>query len=91
MALEFVTTDQTATYMVDPGDEVFVTAGTEFQVSDGFEFADFGTMEVYFAGDMYLGDDLVDDSFTNTAGLDLFFTFAAGSTSLIAGDAFVLT
>ncbi|WP_147124513.1 calcium-binding protein [Shimia ponticola] len=91
MALEFVTTDQTTTYDIDSGDEVFVTAGTEFRVSDGFDFADFGTMEVYFAGDMYLGDDLADDFFNATGNTDIFFTFAATSTSLIAGDAFVMT
>lgn len=90
MALEFVTTDQTTAYLIGNGDEVFVTAGTEFRVTEAFSFASSGTMEVYFAGDLYAGEDIADDSFDASGNTDIFFTFAAGSTALLGGDRFVL-
>ncbi len=102
MAVEFITGDQTSTYNVGNGDEVFLTANAEMQVSgnafalesngDGFVN---GTYALFLAGDIYTGNDLFAGSFfANASSSDevhLSITIGATSNVYAFGDGIVLS
>lgn len=104
MATEFITTNQTTTYTIDSGDEIFllpdVTMTSTFRI---FNFSEnspgdvTGTYNIYLSGDVFSGDDLVSQTFRapDASGspildVDLFFTIAEGSTLMANGDGFVM-
>ncbi|WP_147126395.1 calcium-binding protein [Shimia ponticola] len=92
MAVEFITSDQTVPYVVNPDDEVFVVDGVDLLSSGlaAFEFSDLAMGSVYLgiAGDIYANEDILSETITGTAEVNI--TVAATSTILTNGDGIVL-
>jgi len=92
MAVEFITSDQTTPYVINPDDEVFVVDGVDILSSGlaAFEFSDLAMGQVYLgiAGDIYANEDILSETITGTDEVNI--TIAATSTILTNGDGIVL-